>query len=199
MPIDPERFEKQLAFVKELDRLKTVLRRTYILDGSRTENDAEHSWQIAAMALLFAEYADQKKLDMLMVVKILLFHDVIEIDAGDTYIYDEKARASQAEREQAAAERIYGLLPEDQKDELRVLWEDFESGATPEARFARAIDRFQPLLHNYLTRGKAWQEHDVSSAPVRAVNRKIAPGSKALWEYADKLITESVRKSFLKE
>jgi putative hydrolase of HD superfamily len=192
------RFETQLAFIRELDKLKKVFRRTYLLDESRRENDAEHSWQIALMALLLLEYADAPGLDPLTVLKMLLIHDVIEIDAGDTYIYDEAAVATQAEREKTAAVRVFGLLPSDQRDEFLALWREFEEAATPAARFAKSVDRFQPLYHNFLTGGKAWREHGVTSDKVRRnVEGKIGDGSRQLGEFAQALITEAVARGFL--
>jgi putative hydrolases of HD superfamily len=192
------RFESQLSFIRELDKLKQVFRRTYLLDESRRENDAEHSWQIALMALLLLEYADAPGLDPLTVLKMLLIHDVIEIDAGDTYIYDEAAVATQAEREKAAARRVFGLLPSDQRDEFLALWREFEEASTPAARFAKSVDRFQPLYHNFLTGGKAWREHGVTSGKVRRnVEGKIGDGSVRLGEFAQALITEAVARGFL--
>jgi putative hydrolase of HD superfamily len=197
--IDRERFQQQLDFIRELDKLKTVFRRTYLLDTSRRENDAEHSWQIAAMAVLLSEYADEKEINIFHVLVMLLFHDVVEIEAGDTYIYDEKSSELQREREQAAAAKLFCLLPADQKVQFEALWKEFEEGATREARFAKAIDRFQPLLHNWLTEGKAWLEHDVNASQVRAVNAKIKPGSTFLWQYAEEIISDSVARGFLKK
>jgi putative hydrolases of HD superfamily len=193
-----ERLEKQLAFIRAMDKLKTVQRRTYLLDSSRTENDAEHSWQISLMALLLFEYADAPDLDRLTVVKMLLIHDLIEIEAGDTYIYDEQAVATQAERENAAALKVFGILPEDQREEFLSLWNEFEAAQTPAARFAKAVDRFQPLYHNYLTRGKAWQTHGVTADKVRAnVESRIGEGSRRLGELARELIDEAVARGYV--
>ena len=160
--------QQQIDFLVEIDKLKKVLRQTWLLDQSRYENDAEHSWHIAMAAMLFLEYADDPQVDLLRVIKMLLVHDLVEIDAGDTYAYDEKACLDQPEREQKAAERIFGLLPPDQSAEFRGLWEEFEARQTPEARYAAALDRFQPLLHNYRTGGRAWLDHAVTSDRVRA-------------------------------
>jgi putative hydrolases of HD superfamily len=192
-----DRLEKQLAFIRELDKLKSVKRRTFLLDGSRTENSAEHSWHISLMALLLMEHSDGVKLDVFRVIKILLAHDIVEIDAGDTYIYDEQAAATQEEREEAAARRLFALLPEDQEREMHALRRDYEEGASPEARFARAVDRFQPLYHNYLTRGRAWREHGVSSVPVKKINAKVREGSNRLGEFTERLIAESVASGYL--
>ena len=153
----PESLPQQIDFILEIDRLKSVLRRTSLLDHSRRENTAEHSWQIALMAVLLAEYADPQ-VDINRVVMMLLVHDLVEIDAGDTFIYDEQARVTQADRERRAADRIFGLLPQGQGQRLRALWEEFETRESPEARFASAIDRLQPLLSNYFTKGSSWKK-----------------------------------------
>jgi len=193
-----ERLEKQLAFIRELDKLKSVKRRTYLLDSSRTENSAEHSWQVALMALLLLEHADAPGIDPCTVVKMLLIHDVVEIEAGDTYLYDEQAVAGQAEREAAAAGKLFGLLPDEQRDGFLALWREFEACVTPAARFAKAIDRFQPFYHNFLTSGKAWLEHGVDAARVRDnVEAKVGDGSAALGELAAELIDEAKARGYL--
>lgn len=194
--VSPSRLEAQIAFVLELDRLKQVLRQTVLLDGSRQENSAEHSWHLAVMALVLAEHA-AGPLDLCRVLQMLLVHDVVEIDAGDVFVYDASARAQQAEREHAAAERIFGLLPADQAEGLRALWAEFEARQTPEARFARALDRLQPLLHNWRTRGITWRRHGVSAPQVLAVNGVIADGAPALWAYAQRLIADAMSQGFL--
>src|SRR6185369_16498977 len=145
-----ERFERQIRFVLEIDKLKTIIRRTYLLNTDRAENTAEHSWHLAVMAILLAEHANEP-VNVAKVVKMVLVHDIVEIDAGDTYFYDSNAALDKPEREMAAADRIFALLPEDQAKELRDLWDEFEDGRTPEARFALALDRFIPQLHNYYT------------------------------------------------
>jgi putative hydrolases of HD superfamily len=191
-----DRLARQLDFVLELDRLKNVLRRTLLTDRSRHENSAEHSWHIALMAVVLAEHADEA-VDVARVVKMLLVHDVVEIDAGDTYVYDVVAAADKVEREVRAAERLFGLLPEDQAAEVRALWDEFESRATPEARFAHAVDRLQPVLHNFATEGEAWRHHGVTADRVESVNRHIAEGSRSLWQHARRLIAEAVERGFL--
>ncbi|MEI8371308.1 MAG: HD domain-containing protein [Planctomycetota bacterium] len=196
---DTTRLQQQIQFLTEIDKLKRILRRTWLLDQSRYENDAEHSWHIAMAAMLFLEYADDPKVDVLRVIKMLLVHDLVEIDAGDTYAYDEKACLDQAEREQKAAERVFGLLPPDQATEFRGLWEEFEARQTPEARYAAALDRFQPLLHNYLTNGRAWQDHAVTSDRVFIRNRPVGEGAPLLGQYAEDLIRDAVAKGFLTE
>lgn len=185
------RLARQMAFVLEIDRLKTILRRTYLLDNSRHENTAEHSWHLALMAMVLAEHSDQP-IDTLHTLKMLLVHDIVEIDAGDTYIYDTAGNEGKAAREQEAARRIFGLLPPDQQAEMHALWEEFEARQTPEARFAAALDRLMPLLHNIHTQGRSWQEHGIHAGQVLARNSHIADGSQALWEYAQGLIQEAV-------
>ena len=195
MPIS-ERLQKQLEFIREIDKAKTVLRRSVLLDRSRRENDAEHSWHLAVMAILLAEHANEP-VDLLKVLKMLLIHDLVEIDAGDTYAYDVKGHDDKQEREQRAAERIFGLLPPEQGEELRRLWEEFEERKTPEARFAAAMDRLQPVMLNYFTEGVVWRQHGVTSEQVIARNRHIAEGSEALWEVVAEYISDAVRKGYL--
>jgi putative hydrolase of HD superfamily len=193
-----KRLERQLQFIRELDKLKQVRRRTYLLDGSRTENSAEHSWQIALMVLLLMEYSEEGPSDALRTVKMLLMHDVVEIEAGDTYLYDEQAARSQGEREEKAARHLFGLLPDDQRREMEELRREYEEGDTAEARFARSIDRFQPFYHNYLTEGRAWREHGVTSGLVKKMITAIDDGSSVLGELARHLLDEAVRRGYLK-
>lgn len=192
-----EKLEKQIKFIKEVDKLKSIFRQTPIMDGSRQENDAEHSWHLAIMAVLLSEYAKEENLDVLKVVKMVLIHDIVEIDAGDTYCYDEKGAENKAEREQKAADRLYNILPEEQARELRALWEEFEACNTPEACFAASLDRFQPLLHNYETKGMSWKEHEITSDKVLQRNAPIQHGSSILWDYTKKLVDECVEKGYL--
>lgn len=192
-----DRLQKQLDFLLEIDRLKEVLRQSYICHGLRKENSSEHSWHLAVMALVLAEHAPAG-IDITSVVKMALVHDLVEIDAGDTFCYDDAGHLDKAGRETAAADRIFSLLPPDQGRELRSLWEQFEARETPEARFAAALDRLMPLLHNYHSRGKTWQEHGVCAARVLDRNRHIAEGSPELWEFAQSLIQDAVKKGFLK-
>jgi putative hydrolase of HD superfamily len=192
-----ERLRKQIEFIIEIDKLKQIYRRTILTDGSRAENDAEHSWHLAVMAILLAEYADQKDLDIFRAVKMVLIHDVVEIDAGDTYLYDEQAAKDKALREQKPADRLFQLLPEDQAKEFRMLWEEFERRATPEAKFAAALDRFQPLLHNYVTQGKSWKKHGVTSDKVIQQWQYLREGSSTLWKHAQMLIRDAVEKGYL--
>jgi putative hydrolase of HD superfamily len=194
----PERLERQLAFLREIDRLKGVVRQTLLLDGSRRENSAEHSWHLAVMALVLAEYAAEP-VDLGRVLAMLLVHDLVEVDAGDTFAYDPEAARDKAEREQTAARRLFGLLPPEQGDRLRGLWEEFESGRTPEARFAAALDRLQPLIHNYYTAGASWRRHGVTREQVLERTGAIASGSPALGAYARHLVDAAVAQGMLPE
>jgi len=186
-----ERLHTQISFLLEIDQLKQVFRQTYLLDESRKENDAEHSWHFAMFAVLLVEYANEK-VDLLKVVKMALVHDLVEIDAGDTFLYDVAGNADKAEREEKAAKRIFGLLPPDVGPELHDLWIEFEAKETPEAKFAGSLDRLQPFLHNIHTQGRAWSEHGISAKQIRERNCVIADGSKRLWDYAVGLIDEAV-------
>ncbi len=192
-----DRFRQQLEFIMEIDKLKQVYRQTYLTDGSRKENDAEHSWHLAMMSILLGEYALHQDLDITRVLKMVLIHDIVEIDAGDTYCYAQELRAASIVSEQKAAQRLFGLLPSDHAQEFQELWAEFEQRQTPEARFAAALDRFQPLLHNYMTKGKSWQEHGITSEQVIARNKYILEGSAVLWDYALKMIRKAVEKGYL--
>ena len=191
------RLAEQLSFVAEIDKLKGILRQTLITDGTRQENSAEHSWHLALMALTLAEYADEP-VDVTRVIQLLLVHDLVEIDAGDTFFFDDKAMLNKAEREEAAALRIFGLLPADQAAALRALWDEFEERITPEARFANAVDRMQPLLINYLTQGGSWRKHGTTLARVQGrVTPMIAAGSRRLAEFVEQLLADAVERGFL--
>lgn len=178
-----ERLDKQFDFLREIDKEKFIGRQTYLSDGVRKENDAEHAWHMAIMTILLSEYANEK-IDVLKTITMLLIHDLVEIDAGDTYAYDEEGKKTQAEREARAAERIYGLLPEDQGRKLHELWLEFEAQETPEAKFARTMDNIQPMMLNAATDGKAWLEHGVKLSQILGRNAHTAEGSKELWNYA---------------
>jgi len=197
---DPqERLVRQLIFVREIDRLKEIVRRNWLVDGSRRENDAEHSWHLAVLAMVFHEYAEEPGVDIAHVIKMLLIHDVIEIDAGDTYAYDASAQEDKEARELAAAERIFGLLPEDQAEEFRDLWDEFEECQTPEARFAASLDRLLPLMQNYDSGGFAWRENNVGSDQVRDRMKPVGEGSGVLGEVADWLINSAVERGYLRD
>lgn len=194
-----ERLKKQMEFALEMDKEKGIGRQTYILNALRKENDAEHGWHLALMTMLMAEYANEK-IDIARTVEIVIIHDVIEIDAGDTYAYDEAANATKAERERKAADRIFGLLPEDQGKYFLDLWLEFEAADTPESKFANAMDSVQPLVLNNASNGLAWREHEVAASKVRdRAVRKIKPGSEKLYEMVLDIIAENVKKGNLKD
>ena len=177
------RLNQQFAFIREIDKEKFIGRQTYLTDAKRKENDAEHAWHMAIMTLLLSEYANQN-IDVLKTISMLLIHDLVEIDAGDTYAYDEEGKKTQAERERKAADRIYGMLPEDQGKKLYDLWLEFEAQETSEAKFARTMDNIQPMYLNASTDGKAWQEHQVHLTQIMGRNAHTAEGSEVLWNYA---------------
>lgn len=190
------RLSQQLQFVMEIDKLKTILRQTLITDGSRQENSAEHSWHIALMAIAFAEYAPQS-VDLLHVVKLLLVHDLVEIDAGDTFCYDNHGNTSKPEREQQAADRLFGLLPPDQAQEFRAYWDEYEEQTTTNAQFAKALDCLQPFLNNLQTNGHTWQLHRVSRYQVEQRMSAIAVGAPALWAWVEDQINKAVAEGYL--
>lgn len=209
-----ERLKKQLEFLLEADRMKNIYRQTYVISDEkrgdsmrgiteedntcpRRENDAEHSFHLALFAMILAEHSNTP-VDVLKVMKMVLVHDVVEIDAGDTYCYDDKGALTKREREEKAADRLFGLLPPDQKDEYRELWEEFERRDTPESRFAAALDRMQPMLLNFTKGGISWKEHGVSYGQVYDRNKHIADGSENLWEYMENVLHEAADKGYLK-
>jgi putative hydrolases of HD superfamily len=189
--VTTERIDAQLAFIRELDGAKHIERQNDVADRSRRENDAEHMWHLAVMALVLSEHAADA-VDVLKVITMLVLHDVVEIDAGDVFVYDETAREGQEEREAAAADRIYGLLPDDQAGALRAVWDEFEAGVSAEARFARALDRLHPLILNHASGGAAWRRHGVTSDRVIARNAPIGDAAPPLWEAARRLIADAV-------
>lgn len=191
------RLAQQIEFIVECDRLKEIFRQTLVTQSRRAENDAEHSWHLCLCAIVLAEHANVPNLDVLRVLKMAIIHDLVEIDAGDTFAYDTAAMVGQHEREAIAAERIFGLLPPDQKREFRALWDEFEARETPEAKFAAAIDRFQPMLLNTRTQGGAWGKHGVTHDRVVARNRHIVDGSRELWAYADAMLQKMVADGLL--
>lgn len=186
-----ERLEKQIQFILEVDKLKTIYRQTYISDVSRKENDSEHSWHLALMCVLLKEYANEE-IDVLKVMTMVLIHDIVEIDAGDTYAYDAKGATTKTERELKAAERIFNILPKDQADYFRQLWDEFEECITPESKFAATLDRFQPMLLNDAGEGISWRYHHVKKSQVLKRNEKIPEGSQTIWEYMKKVIDKNV-------
>lgn len=184
-----ERLEKQIKFIKEIDKEKTIKRQTLLTNGIQKEDDAQHAWHMAVMTLLLSEYANEE-IDILKTVSMLLIHDIVEIDAGDTYAYDSERIKTQKERETKAANRIFGILPEDQKEKFRTLWEEFENNETPEAHFAHTMDNFQPVMLNDATNGKMWKENGVHLSQILKRNEKTKLGSKILWEYSYKNFIE---------
>jgi putative hydrolase of HD superfamily len=177
-----------VEFIVEVDRLKEIFRQTILTHSRRAENDAEHSWHLCLCILVLAEHAREPGLEVLRVLKMAILHDLVEIDAGDTFAYDTAGMAGQHEREAVAADRIFGLLPEDQARDFRALWDEFEAQATPEAKFAAAMDRFQPMLLNVRTQGHAWQKHGITLPRVLARNRHIEAGAPAVWTYAEAMV-----------
>lgn len=189
-----ERLDQQFNFIREVDKEKMIGRQSYISDGVRKENDAEHAWHLALMAILLQEYANEP-IDVLKVVTMVLMHDIVEIDGGDTYAYDEEGKKTQKEREEKAAKRIYGLLPPEQAEKYYALWQEFEERKTPEAKFARTMDNLQPMMLNDATDGKAWVEHGVRLEQILKRNERTGEGSSRLWNYAKKnFIDPNVKK-----
>ncbi len=192
-----ERLQKQMAFLLEVDKMKNIIRQTYLSDGSRKENDAEHSWHLALMAIILSEYFD-KDIDLLKVVKMLLIHDIVEIDAGDTFCHDQKANEDKKEREEKAAKRIYQILPDDQAQEYKSLWHEFENVSTKESVFANILDRLQPSILNLSSNGKSWLEHEVSKKQVLERNEMVFSGPEEIAEYMKMLLDTAVKSGYLK-
>ena len=180
--MDDKRLSKQFEFCLEADKEKFIGRQTYLSDGIRKENDAEHAWHMAVMTLILGEYANEK-IDLLKTISMILIHDIVEIDAGDTYAYDEEKKKSQKSRELAAADRIFAILPEDQQQKFRQLWNEFEAAETPEAKFARAMDNVQPIMLNDATGGKSWEERKIRLSQILNRNLITPEGSQTLWDY----------------
>jgi len=189
---------KQISFIKEIDKLKYIQRKTKLFNSERRENDAEHSWHLAMMAIVLSEHSDYE-IDLLKVVKMVLIHDIVEIDAGDTFIYDQKKNHENTEDEMKCAKRIFGMLPKKQAEEFMQIWIEFEEGNTNEAKFARSMDRLEPLLQNTSNGGGTWKEFGVKYKTVYDKKKVIKNGSKKLWNYAEKLINDSVEKGILKK
>jgi putative hydrolase of HD superfamily len=191
------RLDQQIRFLLEADKLKEIFRQTLCTQSRRAENDAEHSWHLCLLALVLAEHANAPNLDLGRVLRMVIIHDLVEIDAGDTYAYDAAAMAGQHEREAIAADRIFGLLPADQAKEFRAAWDEFEERKTPEAKFASAVDRFQPMLLGCATGGVSWRAHGITQDRVLARNAHIAEGSAPLWDYAVKMVQQAVDAGYL--
>lgn len=187
-----------MRFLLELDKQKEIVRQTYLADGSRREGDAEHAWHLAVMAFLLSEYANET-IDVPKTIKMLLLHDVVEIDAGDTYAYDDEGNQTKREREERAADRIYGMLPDEQKREYRALWEEFEAMETPEAKFANALDKIQPVLLNHASGGRSWREHGVKREQIMGRNARTHEGSETLWEYVSNIIDQNIQNGNIQE
>ncbi|MCD8362777.1 MAG: HD domain-containing protein [Lachnospiraceae bacterium] len=197
--MNSDRIRQQFAFCLEMDKEKKIGRQTYLSDGVRKENDAEHAWHMAVMTLILSEYANEE-IDVLRTISMLLLHDVVEIDAGDTYAYDEEGKKTQQQRELAAADRLYGLLPSDQKEKMRALWDEFEACETPEAKFARTMDNIQPAMLNAAAGGKAWSEKGVHLSQILERNKNTANGSEALWDYSrENFIEPNVKNGQIKK
>ena len=193
-----DRFQKQLAFILEADKTKNILRQTHLSGNGRRENDAEHGWHMAMMIWLLREYANEE-FDLARAMMMALIHDIVEIDAGDTYAYDAAAMETQAERERLAADRIFGMLPDDQRDELRGLFEEFEAGETPEAKFARTMDNMQPLLLNNSNDGGDWREHQVTKTQIMKRHARNQLGSEVIGKFTKELIEENIRKGNIRD
>ncbi len=191
-----ERFKQQLQFLKEIDGMKNVLRQTMLVDYSRRENDAEHSWHFAVTAMILAEYAD-KEVDLFRVLKMALVHDLVEVYAGDTFAYDEKGNEGKEEREKVAADKIFGLLPEDQGRELRSLWEEFDAMETRDALYAACIDRLQPFINNYYTQGHTWRRGKVKPKQIYKRMEPVKRGAPELWDFIEFVINDSIKKGYL--
>jgi putative hydrolase of HD superfamily len=196
--MQPKNLLKQISFIKEIDKLKYIQRKTKLFNSDRQENDAEHSWHLAMMTIVLAEHSD-KTIDVLKVLKMVLIHDIVEIDAGDTFIYSTTKSHTNTAEELIAANRIFGLLPPKQAEEFITIWKEFEEGMTDEAKFAKSMDRFEPLLQNTSKNGGTWTEFNVSYQKVYDKKKAIKNGSTTIWNYADNLINESVEKAILKK
>jgi len=198
MKLINERLLSQVAFIHEIDKLKYIQRKTRLFNSDRSENDAEHSWHLAMMALTLAEHANEP-VDTLKVLKMLLIHDLVEIDSGDVFLYDTIVNHDNTVAERKAAERIFGLLPAKQAKEFIAIWEEFETGDTAEARFARSMDRLEPILQNVSNQGGTWTEYNVPYDVVMDKTNKIQYGSKTLWDFTETLIDDSVEKGYIKK
>lgn len=189
---------KQIDFIKEIDKIKYIQRKTKLFNSDRRENDAEHSWHLAMMAIVLSGHSNEP-VDLLKVIKMVLIHDIVEIDAGDTFIYDTQKNHTNTDEERLAANRIFGILPKEQAEELIAIWEEFELGETAEAKFAKSMDRLEPLLQNSSNNGGTWNEPGVTYKKVFAKKSAIKEGAESIWPYAESLINEGVKKGFLKE
>lgn len=192
------RLEQQVKFLVEIDKVKNIFRQTYLADANRKENDAEHSWHLAIAAFLLKEHV-KEEVDLLKVIIMVLIHDLVEIDAGDTYAYDDVGVATKREREEKGADRIFGMLPEDQRQYFRELWEEFEAYESADAKFAHLLDNFQPLLLNDASNGKSWAEHGVKKSQIYKRNAKIEETSEDVWNYMKSLVEKHIELGNVKD
>lgn len=197
--MDLERLLKQIEFITEIDKAKKIFRQNVVIGTKRNENDAEHSWHLAIMGMLLMEHSAAEELDILKVMKMVLIHDIVEIDAGDTFCYDEKGYEDKVEREQLAADRIFNILPQDQAEEFRSVWEEFEAMETAEACFANCLDRLQPLILNHNSNGHTWQRPEVNSERVLERCAPLKENAPQLWEYVNIIVEEAIEKGYLKK
>lgn len=193
-----ERLKKQLDFIIEIDKIKNIYRHTSLFDGNRKENDAEHSWHISLMALIFSEYANEANINMLKVLKMLLIHDLVEIHAGDYIVYTEKVE-EKAAKELEGAKKVFGLLPDDQEKEFMDLWLEFEKRESKESKFASVFDRFEPILQNYINGGGTWTEFDIKSSQIIDKNSIIKDGSETIWNYVENILNEFLEKNIIQK
>jgi len=193
-----DKISKQIAFIHEIDKIKYIQRKTRLFNSERRENDAEHSWHLAVMALTLAEHANEP-VDILKVIKMLLIHDVVEIDSGDIFLYDTEVNHDNTVLERQAAERIFGMLPAEQAEEFIAIWEEFETAETPEAKFARSMDRLEPILQNASNQGGTWMEYNVEYATVLQKVSGIRHGSQPIWDFTQTVLDDSVAKGYLKK
>lgn len=198
MDRDMDRMKKQIEFLMEIDKVKNIFRQTYLADGKRKENDAEHSWHLAVAAFLLKEYVSEE-VDVFKVIIMVLIHDLVEIDAGDTYAYDYKGAETKRAREEAAADRIFGILPKDQGDYFRELWEEFEAYESADAKYAHLLDNFQPLLLNHESGGKSWTEHEVKKSQIYKRNEKIEETSPEVWEWMKEIVDRHIELGHVKD
>lgn len=192
-----DRLKKQIDFIREIDKVKDIIRRSKRFESDLYENDAEHSWHIAVMAVVLFEYSNRKDIDLLKVIKMLLIHDLVEIHAGDYIFYTDK-QAEKEQKEKEGAEKIFGLLPEDQKIKFKGLWEEFEERVTPEAKYARVLDRLEPIMQNYYNEGRDWVKHKITSEMILDRNSIIRDGSEEIWDYVQSIVEETVAKGIIK-
>lgn len=197
--MENERLRKQIEFITEIDKAKQIFRQNVVIGTTRNENDAEHSWHLGIMAMLLFEHSKVKDIDMLKVIKMVLTHDLVEIYAGDTFCYDNEGNEDKKQREELAAEKLFNILPVDQAQEFRKIWDEFEELETPESRFANCLDRLQPLILNYNTQGHTWQRAEVNRVKVLERNAPLKENMPLLWDYVNDIIEDSIERGYLKK